>query len=128
MVIATNKGGLYATELHANNHIIIADEPEENGGKNRGPSPGDFLRMSLASCTAITLRMCATRKNFDVKEIQVNVSSEQIDGETYFNRTIHITGHLDQTQHERMLKIANACPVHKVLTHAIHIETSLLAS
>ena len=63
MVSATIGLDLYKTELVATGHSLIADEPEEAGGGDLGPSPGQFLQLSLASCTAITLRMYTHRKN-----------------------------------------------------------------
>jgi len=116
---------IYKTELTVRSHVLHADEPEENGGKDLGPGPGDFLRMSLAACTAITLRMYANRKNFDVQQIDVNVSTEAVDGKTIFRRDIEIKGSIDEQQQERMVQIANMCPVHKMLTNPIEIETLL---
>ncbi|HTJ50820.1 MAG TPA: OsmC family protein [Cyclobacteriaceae bacterium] len=126
--IATIKDTLYVTELQSGSHTIYADEPVDNGGKDLGPGPGDFLRMSLASCTAITLRMYANRKKFDVHEIEVKVSTEDVSGKTIFHREINIKGNLDEQQHKRMMQIANACPVHKVLTNPIEIETNLMVN
>ena len=125
IAIATISNEVYKTELKARRHTIIADEPEDVGGKDLGPRPGDFYRMSLASCTAITLRMYANRKNFDVKKIQVAVSTEEGEGKTILHTEIKITGNLDEAQRARMLQIAKMCPVHKVLTNPIEIETKL---
>lgn len=115
----------YVTELTAGNHTQYADEPVIIGGKDRGPAPGDLLRMSLASCTAITLRMYANRKKFDVHEITVMVSSQQKDGKTVFHRNVKIAGTVDDKQHTRLLQIANACPIHKILTNTVEIETAM---
>lgn len=125
IAIATIGTDTYKTELVARTHTIVADEPTDVGGKDLGPRPGDFLRMSLASCTAITLRMYANRKKFDVKEIQVSVSSKEVEGGTAFETDVKIKGNLDEAQHQRMLQIAKLCPVHKVLTNPIQIETQL---
>ena len=126
IAIATISDEIYRTELKARNHRLIADEPEDVGGKNLGPRPGDFLRMSLASCTAITLRMYANRKKFDVQQIEVTVSSEEVEGKTIINSTIEIIGNLDEQQRQRMLQISKLCPVHKALTNPIEINSSLL--
>lgn len=123
--IATISDGLYVTELRTETHTVVADEPQDKGGKDLGPSPGDLLRMSLASCTAITLRMYANRKKMDVRKIEVMVSSNDLEGKTRFHVTVEITGELNDEQHKRMLQIANACPVHKILTNPIKIETAL---
>ena len=128
IAFATITDEVYRTELRARRHTLVADEPEEDGGKDLGPRPGDFYRMSLASCTAITLRMYANRKNYDVKKIEVSVSTEEGEGKTILHTNIKISGNLDQTQHDRMLQIAKRCPVHKVLTNPIEIETKLVVN
>ncbi|MBK5278235.1 MAG: OsmC family protein [Bacteroidia bacterium] len=128
IAVATITNEVYKTELKARQHTLVADEPEDVGGKDLGPRPGDFLRMSLASCKAITLRMYATRKNFEIKEIQVTVSTEEGEGKTILHTQIKIDGNLDEAQHKRMLQIAKLCPVHKMLTNPIEINTELSVS
>jgi putative redox protein len=125
IAIATITDEIYRTEIKVRKHTVIADEPEDVGGKDLGPRPGDFYRMSLASCTAITLRMYANRKNFDVKSIEVSVSTEEGDGKTILHTNIKINGNLDEAQNTRLLQIAKRCPVHKVLTNPIEINTQL---
>lgn len=125
VAVAVISEEIYRTELKVRNHTLIADEPEEVGGKNLGPRPGDFLRMSLASCTAITLRMYANRKKFDVQQIEVIISGAEAEGATLLNTEIKITGNLDEQQRDRMLQIAKLCPVHKALTNPIKIDTAL---
>lgn len=115
----------YRTELQTSAHTIHADEPNEAGGKNSGPTPGDFLRMSLASCTAITLRMYADRKSWDVEQIQVTVSNENQKYKTVFQCIISVTGNLSEAQRKRLVEIAHACPVHKVLANPIEVETKM---
>jgi putative redox protein len=116
---------IYKTELTSRSHSIIADEPLEAGGKDLGPRPGDFIRMGLASCTAITLRMYANRKNLDVSKINVSVSNGPFDAGTTYKTEIEIIGNLDEAQKTRMLQIAKLCPVHKALTNPIKIETDI---
>ncbi|QOI98841.1 MAG: OsmC family protein [Flammeovirgaceae bacterium] len=117
---------VYKTELTARTHTVIADEPVDVGGKDLGPRPGDFVRMGLASCTAITLRMYANRKNMDVRQIKVSVSNGAFDGKTSYKTEIEITGNVSDDQKQRLMQIAKLCPVHKVLTNPIEIDTSLL--
>jgi putative redox protein len=115
----------YKTELITNGYHLVADEPDEVGGKNLGPGPGEYLMVSLASCTAITLRMYADRKQWPLEKIRVEVSSEKMDKTTIFMRHIYFEGALDEEQRNRLLQIANACPVHKTLTNPIEIKTEL---
>jgi putative redox protein len=115
----------YRTELLTDTHNVFADEPVDLGGTDTAPSPGDLLRMSLASCTAITLRMYADRKKIPVSRIEVKVVSETVDGKTLLHTSVHVVGSLDGSQQRRMLQIAKACPVHKMLTNPIEIDTAL---
>jgi putative redox protein len=115
----------YRTEVTSNEHTLVADEPLEVGGKNLGPGPGEFLMIALATCTAITLRMYANRKQWPVEKIKVEVSAEVIAKTTIFTRTIYAEGTLDEEQRARLLQIANACPVHKTLTNPIEIKTHI---
>jgi putative redox protein len=115
----------YRTELRARKHVLIADEPPDAGGKDLGPRPQDFLNMSLASCTAITLRMYANRKNFDVAQIKVEVSGREEAGKTLFQTDIVITGNLSEEEKDQMLQISRRCPVHKAMSRPIEIETLL---
>ena len=128
MVTAVIEANHYKTEIITSGKTIIADEPEEVGGTNLGPAPGEFLMISLASCTAITLRMYADRKQWAVKKIKVEVTFEKVDNVTEFTREIFLEGDLDEKQRERLLQIANACPVHKVLSNPIKINTSIAPS
>jgi putative redox protein len=123
--VATIGNDLYKTELVARDHKVIADEPLDVGGKDLGPRPGDFIRMGLASCTAITLRMYANRKGWDVQQIRVQVSNGPFEGKTSYKTEIEIAGNVDEEQRNRLLQIAKLCPVHKVLTNPIEIDTSL---
>jgi putative redox protein len=116
----------YKTNILLDNHSLIADEPIDAGGQDAGPTPGDFLRISLASCTAITLRMYADRKGFDIAQIEVKVHTERTETKTTFHRQVLLTGNLDEAQRARMLQIANACPIHKVLSHPVEVVTKLL--
>jgi putative redox protein len=125
----------YTTQIVAEGHHLIADEPEKAGGNNYGTSPYGLLTSALASCTAITMRMYANRKEWDVEEILVHVDQEQRyeeDSEdcesdqskiTFFERTIEIKGSLDAKQRKRLIEIANKCPVHKTLESTIKVET-----
>lgn len=126
MVTAVIGQDHYRTELFASGKTIIADEPEDVGGTNLGPAPGEFLMISLASCTAITLRMYADRKKWAVTKIKVEVATERLNNKTFFKREIILEGNLEADQRQRLLQIANACPVHKMLTNPIAINTTLM--
>jgi putative redox protein len=124
-VTATIGKDTYRTALKTSSHSLLADEPADVGGKNEGPTPGDLLRMSLASCTAITLRMYADRKKWAVDQIQVTVTSEKRQYKTVFSCVIAVTGVLSDEQRKRLMEIAHSCPVHKLLSNPIEIGTTM---
>ena len=115
----------YKTEINARGHALIADEPIENGGQNLGPSPGDLLRSALAACTAITLKMYADRKEWNVGAIDVNVEYKKNldDMEANFHVQVSFENKsLSQEQLIRLEQIANKCPVHKILEKGHEID------
>jgi putative redox protein len=130
ILVATAIIGLdtYKTELTARTHRLIGDEPPDVGGTDLGPRPGDFLRMSLASCTAITLRMYANRKKMNVQQIQVTVSNGPTTEKTVYQTDIQITGNISAEERERLIQIAKKCPVHKILTNPIEVEHTLTSA
>ncbi len=118
--LAENTGEIYKTELKINQHLLIADELSEAGGKDEGPAPGDYLCMSLASCKAITLRMYVQRKNWKVDIIKVKVNlvkgSDVESGNNTFLCEVEVKGDISDDQKNRMLQIAKACPIDRLLT------------
>jgi putative redox protein len=116
----------YQTTLTNSRHTITADENHEHDGDDLGPNPGELMLMSLASCTAITLRMYVDRKQWDVSEINITASSEKTENKTVFTCVATIIGNISEEEKDRLLNIAKVCPIHKVLTHPIEINTTLL--
>jgi putative redox protein len=109
------------------NNVLIADEPEEVGGANMGFSPDELLCSALGACTAATLRMYADRKEWPLESVEVKVAfqRESSFSSTKIVRNIKLQGDLSEDQRERLLDIANKCPVHKTLTQPIEIETTV---
>jgi len=107
-------------------NVLIADEPLEKGGQDTGFSPKELLASSLGACTCATVRMYAERKTWELEKINVNVDLMEKEGQTKFIRTIELIGTLDDSQRTRLLNVANACPIHKILTHTIVVETALV--
>lgn len=115
----------YQVQIQNGRHEFLSDEPMEIGGEDSGPAPDELLEASLASCTAITLRMYADRKQWPVAEIMVTVSLTRESGKTVFDRSIVINGMIDETQKQRMLEIAKSCPVSKTLLGEILINSRM---
>jgi len=108
-------------------HTVIADEPQANGGQDKGPSPTEYLCVSLASCTAATLKMYLNHKQLKAEKLVVEVVKETTeDQKTIFKRIIIIEGAFDAALKERFLAVANKCPVHKILEGSNVIETSVV--
>ncbi|MBD79624.1 MAG: hypothetical protein CL840_11960 [Crocinitomicaceae bacterium] len=128
----------FTTYLKTDDHQLIADEPVELGGDNRGPNPYALVSSGLAACTLITMKMYAKRKGWELGEISVEVShnkdyhaecedcEKSSQKKDIFERRIHISGNLDETQLKRMLYIADRCPVHRTLEGSAVVKTELM--
>jgi putative redox protein len=117
--------GRYINEVRSGRHRLPADEPEEAGGVDAGPDPFDYLLAALGACTSITLRMYAERKQIAVERIGVALEMERKDTLTEIARVITLDGDLSEDDRQRLLAIAERCPVHKILTGEVKIQSSL---
>ncbi len=118
---------LYRIEIKSpSGNSIIADEPLENGGMDKGFSPKELLASALAACTAATLRMYADHKKWELEEVKLEIELEQNDTKTKtsITRKLEFIGNLTEEQRTRLIAVANACPVHKILTNPVEISTS----
>lgn len=128
----------YGTTLTTGKHEIIADEPVPIG-QDKGPTPYDLLLMALGSCVAMTLRMYADRKKWDLKEVQVVLNQNRMhakdcddceskEGMVHtIEKEIRLIGNLDDAQRARLIEISDRCPVNKTLLSEIKITTTELA-
>ncbi len=118
---------LYRIEIKSpTGNIVIADEPVAKGGQDKGFSPKELLASSLGACSCATVRMYADRKAWDLEKVDAEIELIEENGQTKFIRKLQLTGKLNEEQQARLLTVANACPIHKILTHSIVIETVLV--
>ncbi|MCO6173518.1 OsmC family protein [Flavobacterium sp. NRK F10] len=118
----------YYTEITTGAHTIIADEPLDLGGKDKGFDPMELLTAALSACTLATLKMYMDRKNWTAQKIDVEIhlDNNRETRTTTFTRTLHFEGtDLTEEQIKRLHQIAEACPVHKALTGEITINTRI---
>jgi putative redox protein len=107
-------------------HSLVVDEPPELGGTGTGPSPGRLLAASLAACTAVTIEMYADRKGWEIGTIEVEVDATY-EGDhvpSAYEVVVHLPDGLDQERRERLLRVAEKCPVHKILSGETNVEIS----
>lgn len=126
MVTATREGNL-GVNLRARSHHILSGTSIRNGGDDEGFNPHELVEAALAACTTVTVQMYANRKDWPLAAVDVQVSIDREDTEAHITRRLELTGELSAEQRERLLAIANKCPIHKLLTGKIEIETRLTA-
>lgn len=134
-VVVTGQRSGMLQQVVAGRHRLVADEPEEHGGSDAGPSPYELLLAGLGSCTAMTLRMYADRKEWPLGQVRVYLSHAKVhandceDCETKegkidkIERVLEFEGDLSDQQRERLVEIADRCPVSRTLETETKIET-----
>jgi uncharacterized OsmC-like protein/pimeloyl-ACP methyl ester carboxylesterase len=135
VVVSETRRGLLQQEVRIGRHRLLADEPASVGGLDSGASPYDLLLAGLGACTSMTLRLYAERKSLPLDRVTVRLSHSRIHAadcatcETKtgmldrIERVITLQGELDDAQRERLLEIADKCPVHRTLSSEIEIKT-----
>ncbi len=128
-VTAVNGATPYVVTLEdGRGHHWLADEPLEAGGADQGPSPTALLLSALGACTAMTVRMYAARKSWPLAgvdvQLELNPEGPPAEGND-IRRRISLRGSLTAEQRERLLDIANKCPLHRILSGKTRIDTAL---
>jgi putative redox protein len=136
VVVTERSASAFTRQISAGHHQLVADEPPPVGDDN-GPTPYDLVLAGLGACTSMTVRMYADRKQWSLAQIRVTLRHSRIhakdcaDCETrngYIDQIdcdVELTGDLDDAQRQRLLYIAERCPVHQTLTSEVRITTSL---
>lgn len=136
--VSETLAGRYTNEVRVGRHTMQADEPVDVGGTDAGPMPHDFVLAGLGACTSMTVRMYAERKGIPLKRVSVRLSYRKMkaadcpdcvtkEGEvTEMTRDVTLEGDLTPEQRDRLIEIANKCPVHKTLVGEIKVRTHLV--
>jgi putative redox protein len=117
-------GGKFAQNFDVAAHHLRADEEVAKGGEDTGPTPHELLLAALGTCTAMTLKVYAERKGWALRNARVKLSGATGEGGLTITRQLMLEGDLDAEQRQRLLEIADKCPVHKSLSAPITINTS----
>lgn len=128
-VIVAEQNHRFTRAIYTEQHQWFADEAKQLGGDDYGPNPYEMLMAALGACTSMTIRMYANRKEWPLDDIRVALTHRRENREgvavDIFDRAIEVVGDLTEEQRQRLLDIANKCPVHKTLSGKIDIQTQL---
>jgi putative redox protein len=117
----------YVTRVVAGGHEMVADEPRERGGQDRGATPYGYLLGSIGSCVAITVRMYADRKGWPLDGVRVELRHERRKpGDETIYLDLSLDGDLSDEQRERLVEIAGRCPVKRTVTGELLVETRVV--
>jgi putative redox protein len=135
VVVRETRAGKFQQTVSVGPHRLLADEPVTAGGDDTGPGPYDLVLAGLGACTSMTMRMYAERKSLPLERVTVTLTHSKIHAEDcaecetkagmldQIDRVIAIEGNLDAGQRQKLMEIADKCPVHRTLTSEIHIVT-----
>lgn len=127
-ILVENTANRYTQKINSGSHTLYADQTIAEKGDDKGPAPFDLLLSALGSCTSITLTMYAERKNIKLDVITVRlhyIPPNEIEGtSSRIIRKIHLEGDFTEVQHQRMLEIADRCPVHNTLRENVDIMST----
>jgi putative redox protein len=121
-VHVTSAGGPFAQTITVRHHAVLADEAAEVGGEDRGPNPTELLLAAVGSCVAMTLKMYAGRKGWDLGDLQVDLSSRDENGVFVVERRLTYGAALTEEQRQRLAEIAGKCPVSRRITGQVEIR------
>lgn len=130
VIVIDNGNGPYAQSVTAGDHALTADEPVELGGRNTGPDPYELLLSALGACTAMTIRMYASRKKMQLDRVEVRLRHAQRANTANglgdrFERRITLVGELTGEERDKLLEIAGKCPVSQTLQRSSGIDSIL---
>jgi putative redox protein len=137
--VSVNSGSLrFVQSISVGPHVFQGDEPSENGGKDAGPDPFELILAALGACASTTVQMYADRKQWPLEGVHVALSYANVPAEGRANSDtktgmvhgieigISFDGDLSEAQQRRLLEIASKCPIHRLLTSPVPIQTKLL--
>jgi uncharacterized OsmC-like protein/fermentation-respiration switch protein FrsA (DUF1100 family) len=135
VVVRETRASKFQQTISVGPHRLLADEPVAAGGADSGPGPYDLVLAGLGACTAMTMRLYAERKSLPLERVTVTLKHGKIHAEDcaecetetgmldQIDRVIAMEGNLDAGQRQKLMEIADKCPVHRTLSSEIHIVT-----
>lgn len=135
VIVKSSSNGKFAQSIEAGDHNMICDIDKELGGEETGPDPHELMLASLGACTSITIKMYAQRKEIPLEGVSIKLTEEKIaDPEDQTKsmprilREITLSGDLSDEQVEMLTKIADKCPIHKLISGKKAIDTEVSKS
>jgi putative redox protein len=128
----------FTNHIYTKTHHIYGDEPINFGGDDLGLSPYELLNAAIGSCTVLTLKLYAQRKQWNLKEVfvylsyykkhasELNLDIEEMGQLDHITKKIKLVGNLTEEQKNKLKEIASKCPVHKTVANKVHFNTEII--
>jgi putative redox protein len=116
----------FSVDISVHAHHLVSDVKPALGGTDLGPDPHEILEAALGACTTMTVQMYADRKGWKLESCDTQIKFIREDAEAIvIERNIELKGELDESQKQRLFEIAEKCPIHKVLSRGVQIQSQM---
>ncbi len=125
VLIKTQNPKSYAQSITADKFNFVSDAPKDIAKDSQGPDPHELVYAALGACTSMTMQMYAQRKGMNLESVEVSIDpvKEGSHELTSIRRNVKVTGKLSSEEIDMLARVADKCPIHKLLVKAIPIET-----
>jgi uncharacterized OsmC-like protein len=114
--IAYRDGFLFEAQVRG--HMVPADQPASAGGGDAGPTPGEYLVISLGTCIGTYVAAHCRKLGLPIEGMKLDVEWEKASSPARISEIrvkIRIPGRIPEEKRAGILAVAGRCLVHNTL-------------